>query len=61
MSEKSEELSEHTVKIHGVEHTMLLSDEDAERYDAASAYEEEANAQPAPPTKAKTPANKAKS
>jgi hypothetical protein len=50
MAEKPEELTEHTVMIGGLEHTMLLSEEDAARYEEA-----------APKSKAKTPANKARS
>lgn len=52
MSEKPEELTEHTVVIGGIEHTMLLNDEDAERLTKEAEK---------PATKAKTPANKAKS
>jgi hypothetical protein len=47
VADKPEELKEHTVLIGGVEHTLLLSDEDAEKYEK-------------PDTKAKTPANKAR-
>lgn len=49
MPEKPEELSEHTVVIGGLEHTLLLSDEDAARYEEAT-----------PKSKAKSPANKAR-
>jgi hypothetical protein len=60
MADDAPELSEHTVKINGIEHTMMLSDEDAQRYqdaeDADNARTGEADAS----TKAKTPANKAK-
>ena len=41
---------EFTVDINGVEHTMLLSPEDAERYGDA--------AKPVKRTKSRTPANK---
>ena len=49
MTEKQEELSEHTVLINGIPHTMMLTDEDAKRYESAE-----------PSEKAKDPANKAK-
>jgi hypothetical protein len=48
MPEKPEQLTERKVMIGGLEHTMLLSDEDAERYELAAK------------SKAKTPANKAR-
>lgn len=50
MPEKAQELTEHEVLINGVPHTLLLSDEDAERYETAE-----------PKSKAKTPANKSRS
>jgi hypothetical protein len=61
MTEQSEQkVSEKTVKINGIEHTMLLSDEDAKRYEAAEetfqAQKSDAGAK-----SEKAPANKAKS
>lgn len=47
MSEQPEKLTERTVIIGGAEHTLLLSDDDAERYQLAD-------------KKAKAPANKAR-
>jgi hypothetical protein len=35
MAEQPEELTEHTVIINGLEHTMLLSAADAKRYELA--------------------------
>jgi hypothetical protein len=49
--EKPEELTETTVLINGLEHTLLLNEEDAERYEKAESSTR---------TKAKTPANKSK-
>lgn len=52
MTDKPEKLEEYTVDINGQEHTLLLSAEDAERYgDAATKAG----------SKAKAPANKARS
>ena len=70
MSEQqSEGLSERTVMIHGMEHTLLLNDEDAKRYEqqeeswkasreAAEVTREDSSDEAE--TKAKTPSNKAK-
>lgn len=49
--EKPEELEEYTVVINGLEHTMQLDAETAERYGEAATKVS---------TKAKTPANKGK-
>lgn len=32
MSDDDQELSEYTVKVNGIEHTMMLTAEDAKRY-----------------------------
>lgn len=67
MSEKQEKLSERTVKIHGIEHTMMLNDEDAERYDAnetalqaQGAEADQAQGAEADEKATKAPANKAR-
>ena len=69
MAEQENELSEQTVKIHGIEHTMLLSSEDAERYKAQEEAWESAQTDAgaeadtkasSAENKAKTPENKSK-
>lgn len=37
MAENEEQLQERTVLINGIEHTMMLNDEDAKRYEQAEA------------------------
>jgi hypothetical protein len=54
--DKGEKLTERTVQIAGIEHTMLLNDDDAERYEQAEASRPKAEAS----TKAKTPENKSR-
>lgn len=46
MAESAPKLEEYTVVINGIEHTLLLTAEDAERYETA--------------TKASAPANKSR-
>jgi hypothetical protein len=51
VAEKAPKLEEYTVTIEGVEHTMLLSPEDAERFQASKAKK-------APANKSRTPEDK---
>ena len=53
MADDEQELSEHTVLINGVEHTLMLTDEDAEKYEKPGDSGDSG-------AKAKTPANKAR-
>ena len=48
MAESAPKLEEYTVLINGIEHTMMLTAEDADRYESASKAK-------------KAPANKARS
>lgn len=63
MSEQSEQkVSERTVKINGIEHTMLLTDEDAQRYEAAEETYQSTQADSGSASKkAKDASNKARS
>ena len=61
MAEQDEqELSETTVKINGIEHTMMLSKEDAQRYKDAEKSQDATDSGDSDDAKAKTPANKAR-
>lgn len=58
MSKDENDLSEYTVVINGIEHTMLLDEATAESYGEAATKGGAKKA--APSNKAKAPANKAK-
>lgn len=45
--DKDQELHEHEVLINGVPHTLMLTDEDAKKYETASKTEGKAKAAPA--------------
>ena len=53
-----EEPTERTVMVNGIEHTMMLTDEDAKRYELAE--ENRPKAEESSSSKAKAPANKAR-